>query len=288
MKKTQPRAAVIHSFAGLGKCSLTVFLPVLSAMGCAVSALPTAVLSTHTGFPKPVVRPMTDLLVPAAAHWARVGARFDGLALGYLAGEEQLSAAEGALRLLREKNPGMTVLLDPVMGDNGRLYALYSGALADRMARLAGTADVLTPNFTEAYRLLGEPYRPGPYPEEEVRRVLRGLCGLGAKRAVLTGVSPDAERIGAAFLDSDTGEEGACFAAREPQNFHGTGDLFAAVLFGGLLRGEGLSSAVRRAVDFTAACIRETVERVAPEPFGVCFELLLGRLTEETECTTPN
>lgn len=280
MEKALPRAAVVHSFAGLGKCSLTVYLPVLSAMGCAVSALPTAVLSTHTGFPGPVLRPMTDLLVPAAAHWDRVGARFDGLALGYLAGEEQLSAAEDVLRLLREKNPGMTVLLDPVMGDGGRLYAQYSGALADRMARLAKGADVLTPNFTEAYRLLGEPYRAGPYAPEEVRRVLRGLCGLGAKRAVLTGVYADGERIGASFLDGETGEEGACFAAREPQNFHGTGDLFAAVLFGGLLRGEGLSEAVRRAVDLTAACIRETVERGAPEMFGVCFEPLLGQLTE--------
>ena len=170
------RVLAIHDLSGAGKCSLTVVLPVLSALGCAVSVLPTALLSTHTGgFRDPVYRDLTGDMLPWAEHWRREGACFDAVYSGFLGSAAQIEIVREIFGMFREVNPAVRIVVDPVMGDGGRLYKTYTKEMADGMARLCAAADLIVPNTTEAYYLLGEPYRAGPCGAAEAERVLRGL-----------------------------------------------------------------------------------------------------------------
>lgn len=271
------RVAAIHDLSGAGKCSLTVVLPVLSALGCEVSVLPTAVLSTHTGgFTNPVYRDLTDDMLPMAEHWRREGACFDALYSGFLGSGRQIGIVQEVFSMFRAVNPAARVLVDPVMGDGGRLYRTYTKEMADGMARLCGTADIIVPNMTEAYYLLGETYRKGPYDKAEICRILRGLSALGPKTVVLTGVWLEENRVGAACFDRAAGLQETVLTERIAGAYHGTGDAFASVLLGALLNGRALPDACGCAVRFTAECCRATLEAGQTDTrWGVKFEKCL-------------
>lgn len=256
----------IQDLSCFGRCSLTVALPVLSAMGCRCSVLPTAVLSAHTAFPNPRVVPLTEELVPFADHWKSIGAGFDAISVGYLADPDQSSRVLQVLKTFPSK-----VVLDPVMGDHGRLYSRITPAHIDALRALAASADVMVPNVTEAAALAGLPYRP--FQEESYLRELgAGLMELGC-RPVITGVRRTEQTIGVWGLEGKTP-----FFLERPyigKSFHGTGDLFAAVLTGNLVKGASLLAAAAEAAEFTAFCIAETPEAT---PHGVEFERQLYRL----------
>ncbi len=257
MRPKEMTCAAIHDLSGLGKCSLTLILPVLSVCGVETSVLPTAVLSTHTGgFGSPVIRDMTEDLLPMARHWKREGCRFSALYSGFLGSAAQIGMVEEIFSMFRE--PGGLVLVDPVLGDGGKLYSACTEEMAAGMGRLCKGADLITPNMTEACRLLGLPYNPGPYGREELGDILGKLCGLGPRMAVLTGISLTGADVGAACLDSKTGQAGFCTVPRVEGSFHGTGDLFAAVLLGGLLNGMELEGACVLAVEFTRRVAEST------------------------------
>jgi pyridoxine kinase len=252
----------------MGKCSLTVALPILSAMGISCSVLPTAVLSTHTGFPEPVVQPMTEQLTDFASHMASVGGKFDTITTGYLSDPNQASIVGQILGAI-----GAPVVLDPVMGDHGKLYSRITPEHIHAMKRLAARADVILPNLTEAAALTGLPYRE-LVDEAYLKDLTDGLLCLGAKAAVITGVHLQDGAIG--YYGRN--KEGAPFCYQGtliPRQFHGTGDLFAAVLSGSLLQGSPLNDAAQNAAEFVAACVENT-EKVTP--FGVEFETQLYRL----------
>ncbi len=270
--------AAIHDLSGFGKCSLTVALPVLSACGVETSALPTAVLSTHTGgFVNFTYRDLTADVLPMARHWQSFGAQFGAVYSGFLGSEEQIGMVEEILQMFR--TPRTLVLVDPVMGDGGKLYQTYTPAMADGMGRLCRRADVVAPNMTEACHILGLPYDPGPYTEGFLLQVLQGLCDLGPRMAVLTGACLREGELGAACYDAQTGEMRLSVREQIPGFFHGTGDLFASTLLGGLLNGMALEDACDTAVEFTHRTIVTTAEKRVDSRFGPMFEGHLGWLS---------
>ena len=270
MKRRGMTCAAIHDLSGFGKCSLTVALPVLSACGVEASALPTAVLSTHTGgFTGFIYRDLTPELLPMARHWQSVGAQFGAVYSGFLGSEEQIGMVEEIIGMFRR--PDTLVLVDPVMGDGGKLYSTYTQGMADGMVRLCRKADVVAPNMTEACHILGLPYHPGPYTREYLGQVLEGLCALGPQMAVLTGVWLEEGELGAACYDKPGGVQ-LYLRRRIPGSFHGTGDLFSSALLGGLLNGLGLGAACDTAVEFTHRAIVSTATSGVDRRFGPKFE----------------
>ena len=274
------RVAAIHDLSGAGKCALTIVLPVMSALGCEVSVLPTAVLSTHTGgFTDPVIRDLTADMLPTAEHWKREGACFEAIYSGFLGSAAQIGIVREIFRMNREVNPEVKILVDPVMGDHGKLYRTYTKEMADGMAELCRQADIIVPNLTEAYHLLGEAYKEGPYEKEEIGRILRGLSAMGPETVVLTGVYFDEEEIGAACYDKKTDSVDFVLHSRVPGAYHGTGDLFASVLLGGMMNGLSVHEACGCAVRSVADAIAYTVNSGRKDTrWGVKFEKCLPNL----------
>lgn len=279
------RVMTIQDLSCLGRCSITVALPILSAMGVECAVVPTAVLSTHTLFPSPVRRDLTELMLPIAQHWQREGAAFQGIYTGYLACLEQLHLVGEYLD--RFAGEDTLVLLDPVMADHGKFYTGFTQEFADEMAGLCARADLILPNVTEACLLTHTPYRAEqdlPY----LLGLLEKLTALGPRRAaVLTGVCLEAGKTGFLGREQATGRLLHYAHERIPARFHGTGDLFASVTLGALMRGRALSEALILAGEYTKACIRHTVACGTPARYGVAFEALLPRLMQTLDREGP-
>ena len=273
-----PRVAAIHDMSGFGRCSLTVAIPILSAMGIQCCPLPTAFLSTHTGgFEGFTFLDMTDELPKVAAHWKSLGLGFQAVYSGFLGSERQIAIVEDFLREFLGVDTA--AVIDPVMGDHGTVYQTYTPAMCAGMARLAELADVITPNLTEAALLLDIPYGELPVGEAGCREIVERLSLDGRRSVVLTGASTAPELTGAMCFDARTGRTEAVQTRRVPQEFHGTGDVFASVLTGALVQGASLPDAVRQAVDFVRACAERTARADIPMREGVEFEPLLRLLT---------
>ena len=274
-----PKAALFHDLSGYGRCSLTVVLPVLAAMGCQCCPVPTAYLSAHTAYPASdhaVFLDMTHQMDGVSGHWKELGASFGAVYSGFLGSGRQIGILQEFIRQFR--GDGTLVLVDPVMGDYGAPYRTYTPEMCGRMAGLAAMADIITPNLTEVSLLLEEPYDERP-DEKKLRRWLDALSLEGKRSVAVTGVRLSGGRVGAACLDRSTGRVSCAMAEEEPAHFPGTGDLYASVLLGSLLRGADLAAANERAVDFTRRCARSTLELGTPVLEGVQFEGLLGELT---------
>lgn len=274
-----PRIAAIQDISGFGRCSMTIALPVLAAMGGQCCPLPTAYLSAHTAFPasdKATFLDMTDQLSGTAAHWAELGITFDAVYSGFLGSEAQIGIIEDFFSTFR--SDGTLILVDPVMGDHGKPYRTYTPAMCARMQKLAARADVITPNLTEAALLLEEDYANVPRDWEGLSEWLRRLSLDGRRSVVLTGTSLAPGEIGAGCFDRDSGSISFVAAKQEPAHFPGTGDLFASVVLGSLLRGERLEEAAQLAASFVQECAAHTLALGTPTVEGVQFEPLLGRL----------
>ncbi len=277
------RVAAIHDLSGFGRCSLKVVLPVLAAMGAECCPMPTAFLSAHTAFPqsrRAVFLDMTGQMEDTMAHWLELGVEFDAIYSGFLGSPAQIDLLGKVLRAFRREHT--LVVVDPVLGDQGRPYRTCTPDLCRRMGELARHADVITPNLTEAAILLGESYDPAPG-RDKARVWLERLSREGTRSVVLTGVGPDGGGTGAACLDRETGRVSFPSAPQEPGTFSGTGDLFASVMLGALLRGEDLHAACALAVDFVQRCAALTARRGGNGLEGVMFESLLGLLAADAE-----
>ena len=271
------RIASIQDISCLGRCSLTVALPVISAMGVECAIVPTAVLSAHTAFPGFVSRDLTDQLPAIAEHWRAQHVHFDALYTGYIASVEQV---QQVLDFFDAVKSGDTLLIaDPAMADHGKLYSGFGEDFPAAMARVVARADVALPNITEACLLTGTPCRED-VDQDFARELLRKVAALGAKRVILTGVSFDGDRLGAMGYDSSTGEFFSCAGKRNPASFHGTGDIFAATVTGGLMRGMTLRQATALAVEFVLACIDATARDPQAGWYGVEFEKALPLLCD--------
>ena len=270
------RLVSIQDISCIGKCSLTVALPIVSAAGVETAVMPTAVLSTHTAFKGFTFRDLTGDLRAIAEHWKREKIRFDAIYTGYLGSFEQI---EIVLEFIRDfRTPETLVFVDPAMGDNGQLYVGFDQAFAREMGRLCDQADVIVPNLTEAAAMLGIPYPGDDCPRAEQEAILRRLCERGAGQALLTGAPEGQDRLGVLALDGRTGAFSSYYRDRIPQNFHGTGDVFASACAGALVRGATLPEAMKLAVDFTVASLHATLASPDHNWYGVDFETALPEL----------
>ena len=277
------RIVTIQDISCIGKCSLTVALPIISACGVETAVIPTAVLSTHTAFDGFTFRDLTDEIPPIAAHWKAQGMAVDAIYTGYLGSFQQLEIVSQFFDQF--KTPENLILVDPVMADNGALYAGFTPEFVQEMAKLCGKADVIVPNLTEACYLLNIPYPGEDYTRADIQHILTELGKLGCKQVVLTGVSLEPGRLGVMAYDTEKQTFFEYYNEKMPSSFHGTGDVFASVVVGAMMRGCPLEDALRLAVDFTLESIRKTVADPEHRWYGVNFEeaipLLVSRLSHE-------
>lgn len=273
------RIITVQDISCVGKCSLTVALPVISAMGVEACVLPTAVLSTHTAFKGFTFRDLTGDLPAITRHWQEEKINFDAIYTGYLGSLEQINLMH---QLIKDFGGGSTrVIVDPCMADNGSLYSGFTPDFAKAMAGLCAKADVIVPNLTEASFLLGQPYVASGYNKDYIEELVKKLAALGARRVVLKGISFDEKKIGIASYDSDSQKINWYFHEKMPQNFHGTGDIFASVLTGALVRDFSLDKACRLAADFVVEAIRATLSHKDYNWYGVDFETALPSLISQ-------
>ena len=266
------RILTVQDISCVGRCSLTVALPIISAAGVEAGVLPTAVLSTHTLFPKFTFCDLTDEIEGISKTFSELDIDFDAIYTGYLGSFRQLGLVSELID--RHRSEKCMVVIDPAMADNGVLYKGFTPEFAKAMAELCGKADLIIPNLTEACFMLGIPY-PEEYDEAYIRDVLKKLTGLGAKSAALTGVSFDAAKLGFYCYDSTTDSYCSYYNEKMPVAYHGTGDIFASATLGAIMRGHSVESALTVAVDYTLECIKLTMADPDRRSYGVNFEQAL-------------
>ena len=270
------KVLTIQDISCVGQCSLTVALPILSACGLETCILPSAVLSTHTaGFTGFTVRDLAEDIPAIHHHWQKEGIRFDAIYTGYLGSIGQIDDVKAIMDTMLTEN-GVRIV-DPAMGDNGKLYPAFDLAYAEAMKRLCFTADIILPNITEACYLTGMEYKE-TYDRAYIDSLLEKLTANGAKTIVLTGVSYTAGKTGVVVL------ENGVYSYYEHDKFekgsHGTGDVYASAFVGAYLNGRTAPEAARIAADYTFKCIEITVQD--PDHwYGVKFELPLPGLISE-------
>ena len=270
----QKRVLTIQDISCVGRCSLTVALPVISATGIETSILPTAVLSTHTGgFTGYTYRDLTEDIPAIVSHWKSLDLSFDAIYTGYLGSFEQLELVSGIFDTFGTADN--FIVVDPAMADNGRLYGGFSDDFPAGMAKLCAKADIIVPNLTEAAFMLGEEYKE-TYDEAYIVHLLNKLHALGCKNVVLTGVSLEPGKLGIATFDGQT--TSYYFENCIDGYFHGTGDLYASALVAAMLIRGSLQEAAAISVDFTVASINATLSSDRERKFGVNFETCLPSL----------
>lgn len=271
----QKRIALINDITGFGRCSVTVELPLISALKVQACPFPTALLSVHTGFPSHYIDDCTDRMRPYMENWKENGLTFDGIATGFIGSAAQIGIVIDFIEMFRTAET--KVMVDPVMGDNGRLYASYTPEMCREMRRLLHYADLVTPNLTEACELLELPYpEDGAVTDEELLHMARALSDAGPAQVVITGLcSGDIIRN---FI-YERGREPEILRQRKIGiDRSGTGDAFAAIVAASLLRGETLHAAVTRAAEFISRVLQYMEPLDIPWNWGLAFEEYLTDL----------
>ncbi len=264
---------MIIDLTRFGRCSITVSLPIISAMGLQCCPVPTAIFSNHSAFDSYFRADFTPHLDDYCAQWDRLGLRFDGIATGFLGSEAQIDCVERFLARFRAAHG--VVLVDPVMGDHGKLYTSCTPALARRMAQLVRHANLVTPNLTEACVLTATEYDPSPS-EANLVAICRKICDMGPKQVVISGLDYGDE-IGNFIYEKDFGHQ-LLRVARVGGLRCGTGDAFAAILIANAVLGKPLAQSVAQAAQFIAVALRKTDELRVPPTDGRCFEPVLHML----------
>lgn len=273
----QKTAVAIHDISCIGRCSLTVALPIMSAGGINTAVLPTAVLSTHTGnFSGYTRRDLTEDFNPIKEHWKTLNLSFDGIYTGYLANEQQIALVMDFIDDFKQKDT--LVVVDPAMADDGKMYSHFDKNFALQIKNLCKKADIIVPNITEAAFLCGLAYKKAPHDKKYISSLLEGLSTL-TKKIVLTGVCFENGTIGCAVYDN--GNISYHMADSCKGFFYGTGDVFASVLVTAALNGKTLEQAAQIAVSFTADAVRKTVEQGTDLRYGVNFEQGLHKLCNQ-------
>lgn len=279
MKLRVPRVAAVHDISCFGRCSLTVIMPILSCMGIQVCPLPTAVLSTHLGgYNQIAFCDFTERMPEFYHHWKKEGIAFDCIYSGFLASEKQIDTVLHFIEDFSNNRP--LVLVDPVMGDEGKLYSVYTPQMQQHMKRLVGKADIITPNFTEACFLLGEPYTEQEMEPQLLKDWLVRLAGFGPSVVVMTGIPVSDTKIMNVGYERSAGSFWRVNSEHIPAKYPGTGDVFASILAGALLGGHSVPAAMQLAADFVAVAVKTTYETGTPAREGVLLEMALPWLMQ--------
>lgn len=269
------RIVTVQDISCIGKCSLTVALPIISAMGVETAIIPTAVLSTHTMFNNFTCKDLTEEILPITEHWKQEKLGFDAIYTGYLASDKQIEILTKMFQIFKTKDN--VILVDPVMADNGKLYPAFDETFAAKMAKLCGHADIIVPNITEASFMTGMEYKES-YDEAYIKKMLTRLSELGANISVLTGVSFEAGTTGVMGYDRTKNEFYYYSHKLLPASYHGTGDIFASTCVGAMMNGFDWKSSLKIAADYTAECIRVTMNDKNSSWYGVNFETAIPYL----------
>ncbi|MCI9568534.1 MAG: pyridoxamine kinase [Lachnospiraceae bacterium] len=274
-KHTQKKVAVINDLSGYGRCSLTVAIPILSAMRIQCCPVPTAILSNHTGFPVWFFDDYTDKMISYTDKWRELGLSFDGIVTGFLGSLEQIEIVRGLLSSLSTDDTKLVV--DPVMGDHGVLYPTYTEEMCEEIKALVSVADLVTPNVTEACILTGTPYKETGFSRKELLNLAVMLRLMGAKSVIITGAR---EGVYYTNVVLERGQNEAEFVKMKSagEGRPGTGDVFCSVAAGAYLSGKTPLQAAEQAARFVRDCIARSEELEIPIENGVCFEELLGKL----------
>lgn len=279
--KPMNKIAAIHDISCYGRAALATIIPVLSSMGNQVCPLPTAVLSTHTdGFGKPAIRDLSDFIYETKDHWKRLNLNFQCIYSGYLADPNQVKFVEKFIEEFKEEDT--LVVIDPVMADNGKLYDGMSEKMIEEMRTLIKSADIITPNITEASFLLGKEYKED-LNEEEIKEYLVGLGDLGPKISIITSVSSSRgnEYIDTVLYDREEKMFYTYSHKRINAFYCGTGDAFASLLIGWILRGKSTEKALEKSCNFIAEAIEYSEKFDYPPNEGILLESLLYKLISE-------
>ena len=269
------RIVTVQDISCVGKCSLTVALPIISAMGVETAIIPTAVLSTHTMFSEFTVKDLTDQIQPISDHWNKEQFKFDAVYTGYLGSFEQIDLMKEFFE--RYKTDDNIIFVDPAMADNGKLYPAFNEEFAKYMATLCAKADIIVPNITEASFMTSIEYK-AEYDEEYAKAMLKALSDLGARISILTGVSFEEGKTGVMGYDREKDEFYYYSHKKHPRSYHGTGDIFSSTCIGAMMNGMDWKEAVAVAADYTAECIRVTYEDPNGITYGVNFEKVVPYL----------
>lgn len=274
----QPNVLVIQDISASCQISMNVALPILSSLNNRTNMLPTALLSTHTssGFENYTFLDLTAEMERILNHWEQLGISFDGVLIGYLGSLKQIEIVERVIRDFTTDDA--IIVLDPVMGDNGELYPGFDTAYVRQMRELCSMATVVIPNITEAAHLTGTTYQPGPYAKSEIEELMQNMLQWNQQKVVLTGVMPEAGKLGAASLEQQNEQIHYTFSERHSGHFDGTGDLFSSVVAGFLFQQATLEEATAAAVDYVEKVIRRTIDSKLDPKYGVQFETDLSYL----------
>ena len=286
------KIAVLNDLSGMGKCSLTAAIPVISVMGIQACPLPTAVLSAQTGFPSYYCDDYTDRMDAIMEEWKKIDFYPDGIYTGFLADARQADKAVEFIEQFAKEDT--KILIDPVMGDNGEEYPIYTEALCEKMRFLVRRATVITPNLTEALLLLYGAQREHVLWKElslmDEERLLKFTESTGKElskefdtEVVITGIDLPArenhQEIG--NLICQDGVQTWVSMVKEGGSYSGTGDLFASVLSAGMVKGMDTVDSVRKAVKFLSKGIHDAVLEGTDRNEGICFERYLSELAAE-------
>ena len=269
----QKKIALVNDMTGFGRCSAAVQLPIISQLRVQCCVLPTSILSNHTGFKSFSFQDFTPYMERYIEEWKKLGLRFNGICTGFLGSEKQISIVSGFIDEFDE--PETIVMVDPVMGDEGRPYATYTPTMCQRMRELVAKADIISPNLTEACILANRPY------DESItlhgaRDLARELTSLGPKRVIVTGVEQEDTVVNVCCE-----KDGSSFTVAGPRlggQRSGTGDVFSAVIIADAVNGVPFESSVRKASQFVKDCVQRSIELDLPATDGLCFEEQLHTL----------
>ena len=267
------KIAVINDFCGFGRCSIAVSLPIISAMKIQCCPLPTAIFSNHTGYKSFYCTDYTDHMSEYINEWDKLDLHFDGILSGYLASPDQIEIVRSFIKRFKEKET--LIVIDPVMGDDGKLYSSYSPVLSNQMKELVKYADIITPNLTEACILTDTEYHKD-MSEEELLILCDKLSAIGPKRIVISGLEFENDLANFVYESGKSAHMiyehkiGICRA--------GTGDVFSSIIIADMVNGKNLDEAVSHASAFIAKTLEYTVERDIPITDGICFEEFLKEI----------
>ncbi len=262
----QKRVMAINDISSFGKCSLTVAISIMSAAGIETCAVPTAVLSAHTGFKGYTFCDLTDNILPSASHWQSMGLKFDGIYTGYLGSREQVERVKTVMDMF---SVGVK-LVDPVMGDDGVLYDGFSADFPDEMKKLIKKADIIVPNVTESCLLTGIEYRE-EHSKEYIKELIDGLKNICDASIIITGINSKEDKISTAIYEKGK----LSFIENEKQRaiYSGTGDVFASTFMAAVMCGFDIVKSAQIAADFVVECIELTNQNTSGRHYGINFEL---------------
>lgn len=268
-----PRVAAVHDMSGYGKCSLTVALPVISACGVEVCPLPTALLSTSTNFKGFTIQDFTSEMPAYMAHWRALNLHFDAIYSGFLGSAKQIAYIKEMIETFRPQY----AIIDPVMGDHGKVYQTYTPEMCEKMRDLVSCADIVTPNLTEACILANEAFETVDIRSDGIEALARKIKTLGAKNVIITGLQRENRFYNCVLSGAEYEERETKYL---PYMMHGTGDLFTSVLTGGLLTGHALVESVDSAAKFVGLAMEYSQNIDGANERGVIFEPLLYLLRD--------